>query len=343
MTEQNLYVTADSIGMPTGGGKVTRHEARALADTGETIVWQFPDEPRPWGPDLAASARLAAMPDFAPKRAHFYSGTFTYTIEILKDRGCAISYTAAAHDVAVSRREHERLGVPFDYPHLVDPDLWSAYVRGYQRADVVICPSSYSATIMRSYGCADVVVIPHGFDPPAHIAPIPRRFTVGYLGQPGPDKGVSYLLRAWDAWTASHPDALDTALLIAGRGTPHVAPWIRDQCQRGSYCILGEVKEPRELYDACCVYVQPSASEGFGCEVLEARAHGRPVICSDGAGARDYANDIVPARDIDALAAAIDRGFASWQDGDTIAHANRDAIADLTWTHVRARYARLFS
>lgn len=337
-----LYVTADAIGTATGGGRVTRCESQALASIGDAEIWQFPDEPRPWGADLAASSRLIARPTLTPRRAHFYSGTFTTTIEILKARGTTISYTAAAHDIAVSKQEHELLGGSFSYPHLTDPEQWHAYLRGYLLADVVVCPSIYSEGIMRGYGCEHVKIIPHGFDLPTHIARIPGRFVVGYLGQPGPDKGLVYLLRAWNTWSTSHPDAL---LVIAGRGTLSVAPWIRELCRAGSYYVQGEVAEPRELYDACCVYVQPSASEGFGCEVLEARAHGRPVICSDGAGAREYANDVIQARDHVELARAIDRWFMKWRVDPQamITIADRSAIAHLTWNDIRDRYIELWS
>jgi glycosyltransferase involved in cell wall biosynthesis len=341
-----LYITADAIGTATGGGKVTHHESRALASVGDTEIWQFPDEPRPWGADLAASSRLEERPEYAPQRAHFYSGTFTKTIEILCARGTEISYTAAAHDIGVSRREHERLGIPFDYPHLdMASPSWEAYLRGYLLANIVVCPSAYSADIMRGYGCQNVTVIPHGFDPPARLAPIPRRFIVGYLGQPGPDKGLSYLLRAWDVWSATRPNTADVLLLIAGRGTLHVLPWIRQLCAHGSYYVRGEVSEPSDLYDTCCLYIQPSASEGMGCEVLEARAHGRPVICSDGAGARDHANQVVPACDPSAIASAIDRWHSRWRDSpqSLTTLADPSAIGHLTWGHIRDRYVKLFS
>ena len=343
MAGLNLYVTADAIGTATGGGKVTHHESQALASVGDTEIWQFPNEPRPWGADLAASSRLKALPQYKPHRAHFYSGTFTRTIELLRARGAKISYTAAAHDIGVSQREHERLGLSFDYPHLTDPVQWHAYLRGYLLADLVVCPSSYSARIMNSYGCKRVAVIPHGFDPPARIAPIPDLFIVGYLGQPGPDKGLTYLMRAWSVWSSGRTDTL---LAIAGRGMLHVMPWIRELCSSGSFYVRGEVAEPNELYDACCLYVQSSSSEGFGCEILEARAHGRPVICSDGAGARDFANHVVPACDPAELASAIDYWYAKWLAScseEMIALADRAAISHLTWDHIRERYVELFT
>jgi glycosyltransferase involved in cell wall biosynthesis len=346
----NLYVTGDAIGTATGGGKVTRNEAQALSACGETEVWQFPNDLRPWGPDFAAAARLAARPDFRPEHAHFYSGTFTRTIVELLDRGTIVSYTAAAHDIAVSRREHELLGLPFDYPHLVDPAQWREYLRGYLLADVVVCPSAYSAQVMRRYGCERVRVIPHGYDPPGRIAPIPSRFVVGYLGQPGPDKGLVYLIRAWDAWCRDRAGpARDALLVIAGRGTmPLIPAWVRELCTHGSYYVQGEVREPRDLYDACCLYIQPSVSEGFGCEVVEARAHGRPVVCSDGAGARDHATQVVPACDVGSLASAIDDWYGKWlvdPQGDPqgfIALADPGAISHLTWDRVRDQYVALF-
>jgi len=335
----SLYITADAIGTPTGGGKVTFHESAALAaaSSGDAEVWQFPHEPRPWEPDAAAVKMLKARPDLKPARAHFYAGTFTQTIELLRDRGTRVTYTCAAHDINASREEHARLGFTFDYPHLTDPHLWQRYVRGYVLADAVVCPSDYSAALMRTYGCQNVSVIPHGYDPPASIAQIPSRFVVGYLGQPGPDKGLAYLLRAWDAWSRDKPDTL---LLVGGRGTLAVLPWVRENCPNGSFHFVGEVAAPRDVYDACCVYSQSSVSEGFGCEVLEARAHGRPVICSDGAGAHTFANTVVPARNIDALVAAFDTWHTRWrQDPQAlIALSEREAIGDLTWDKIRERY-----
>lgn len=343
-----LYVTADAIGTATGGGKVTHHESRALASLGDVDdmkIWQFPDEDRPWGADRMASARLELEPSYKPERAHFYSGTFTKTIEILKARGTSVSYTAAAHSIEISKAEHERLGLPFDYPHLTEPHQWVRYLRGYLLADVVVCPSKNSAALMQNYGCKNVVVIPHGFDPPAKIAPVPDRFVVGYLGQPGPDKGLAYLIDAWSRWSAGRSNT-DALLMIAGRGTLGVASWIRDLFgPSGSYYVRGEVADPSELYDACCVYVQPSASEGFGCEVLEARAHGRPVICSDGAGACDFANQVVSARDAGAIARAIDRWHARWKEKpqSMITWADPSGISSLTWKHVRWRYAEFWT
>lgn len=336
-----LYATADAIGTETGGGSVTKHESEEIAALGETTtILSYPDAPRPWGADEAASYWLQTHTSLRPKLAHFYSGTFTKTIEILKERGCKVTYTAAAHDINVSREEHEKLGLPFDYPHLNEPELWVRYVRGYLLADVVVCPSTLSKKCMESYGCKNVVVIPHGVDLPAKIAPLPKRFAVAYLGQPGPDKGLIYLLQAWKML-----DYTDAVLTIAGRGTEHLLGMVR-AFGGGNIYLRGWIEDPSEIYDGCSVYVQPSASEGFGLEVLEAMAHGRPVICSDGAGAADVAYRVVSARNPQALADAIAAVRQVSVPPDTVSdymkNMARQRAERHTWPIIRECYADLW-
>ena len=71
--------------------------------------------------------------------------------------------------------------------------------------------------------------------------------------------------------------------------------------------MMGYVQDPACLYNRCSVYVQPSATEGFGMEVPEAMSYGRPVIVSDGVGAADCVTDgvdgfVVPKTNAKALA-----------------------------------------
>src|SRR5690606_22842703 len=131
---------------------------------------------------------------------HIYSGTFSSTVKALKERNAKVSYTAAAHDLKESKKEHDMWGVPFEYPHLIDPDLWSRYVAGYLNADLLICPSNHSAQVMKEFGYdRRIEVIPHGCNLPEVVKPLPSQFTLGYLGAIGPDKGLKYLIEAWKA------------------------------------------------------------------------------------------------------------------------------------------------
>lgn len=339
----NLYVTVDKIAEKSGGGLVTYHESEALKSLGPCDVWDrstlncIGEEPWKW--DVTAHRRvLAASEPF--QLAHFYSGTFSSTINKLKNNGCKVTYMAAAHDINASRKAHEELGIPYNYPHLTDPNLWKRYVAGYLAADVVICPSRHSEQVMRSYGCKNVVVIPHGCTLPETVAPLPGRFVAGYLGSYGADKSVIDLLKAWKKLNYR-----DATLILAGRDS--TSPFVQSlvtQFGGGSIILAGWVDDVADFYAGISLLCQPSRSEGFGLEVLEALAHGRPVVCSDGAGAADVVTSevgrVFPAGDVDALAAAIH----VYRTGALLESRSHCAgvASQYTWDKIRQRYVNLW-
>ena len=385
----NLYITADQIGIQSGGGAVTFHESEALKSLGPCEVWGReqlnPVHDDPWGWDYNANVKL--MRSFwqegepSPSLAHFYAGTFSHSVERLREHDCKVVYTAAAHDVALSRREHERFGIDFagTYPHLCEPELWRRYVQGYLDADVLVCPSRLSADVMRGHGAKQrIEVIPHGVDLPkckrclgektyatsgmkpgevwsmycnacngtglAPIAPLPPQFRVGYLGSYGADKGVVYLLQAWAKLNFN-----DAVLVLGGRDSqsPFVEELIRITGARNVVCT-GWVKDVGDFYNQISFYVQPSVTEGFGIEVLEAMAHGRPVICSTGAGAADAmpcpghwaCGTVFPPADAHALAEHI-HAARRWE-LDHLGQLNREHAEQYTWDKIRQRYVALW-
>lgn len=341
-----LYLTADSIGTPTGGGVVTWNESEALKSLGECEIWSRKqletdgEEPWKWDQRGLKSLDQFDMGSFAGKvkLCHVYSGTFSESVKKLKGNGTKVCYTIAAHDREVSRREHERLGIPFQYPHLVQEDLWERYIEGYRLADIIICPSTVAAQTVRNYGpdFADkrIEVIPHGVDLPGRVASLPRRWTVGYLGSYGADKGVIYLLQAWAKLAYK-----DATLVLAGRDSVSMGPLVK-QLRLANVHLMGWAGNVSDFYNSISLYVQPSATEGFGIEVLEALAHGRPVLCSKGAGAQDMVSEWYrfPACDAEGLAGKIDTvkirggcvgmGYPDWE-----------GIAEqYTWDKIRQRY-----
>ncbi len=348
-----LYITADKVGTETGGGKVAAQELQALQTLGTEPVIRISREELgdcqdPWGWD----ERACCFRDWfvlQPKLAHFYSGTFGQTVDRLKWNGCKIVYTIAAHDRDVSRQEHEKMGAGFPYIHLTNSNLWKRYIYGYQIADVIVCPSTVAARTVRAYGKEfenkRIEVIPHGVDlPPIEsLKPHPNQFTVGYLGSYGFDKGVRYLLEAWKKLNYKN-----ATLLLGGRDS--TSPFVRQMIQTfggGNIELVGWVDNTKDFYDRLSLYVQASASEGFGLEVLEAMACGRPVICSDGAGAQD----VIPlgpefkvhARNSNYIADAIDCSKTKRSnDLEAIGWIMRDAAENYTWDKIRDRYVQLW-
>lgn len=338
-----FYLTADRIGAPTGGGAVTYHEAQALSEFGQCEAWEFPDAERPWGSDGAAWERLVARTDYRPALCHIYAGCFTATVNELKARGCKVVYTVAAHDRRVSREEHEALGMAFPYPHLTDDTLWRQYIGGILAADVVVVPGEAPRRVLEREGVdpGRIRVIPHGHTQPDRIAPMPHGFHVGYLGACTPDKGLRYLIAAWAK--LNYPDAV---LHIAGTNAPDLWPMVRE-AGRGNFNLRGYLPSASMLYNSVNLYVQPSATEGFGIEVVEAMAHGRPVICSKGAGAAAWASETCVARDVNSLAGVIHamrERMAGWGDPANLPPLSTgESVAGLTWDHIRERYKGLWA
>lgn len=392
-----LYCTADRIAAPSGGGLVTSQELRALKELSARLVVERRDPtlsaltvlsreslggagPEPWKWDLVASNKYDWYVD-PPRLAHFYSGTFARAVAKLKRNGCKVVYTIAAHDREVSRREHEKMGLPFPYPHLTDPNQWKQYIDGYRMADVIICPSSIAANTVRAYGpdfaAKDIRVIPHGCTLPIETCsyckgdgeigtgpnditdwdhcprckgskieppkPLPKTFTVGYMGSLGCDKGVRYLLEAWKKL-----DYRDGSLLVlAGRDTATpTARYLLQKYGGGNVMLAGWQKSVSDWYNSLSLYVQPSATEGFGLEVLEAMSHARPVICSDGAGAVDLVREagvgsLTYACNTDHLSTLIDAAKMQWNLEQLGAQA-RECAANYTWGKIRTQYQQVW-
>ena len=396
----NLYITADQVGIQTGGGVVTFNESEAMKVLGPCEVWGREQLPtgghvvgglhpsaynEPWGWDLHAYEKLHLPRTESFRLAHFYAGTFSTTVDRLRRSGCKVTYTAAAHDVQASRRAHEELGVPFNYLHLTDPKLWERYVRGYLEADVLICPSTHSANVMRGFGATNrIEIIPHGCSLPecnlchgtkvvfegnrhlpeddpgyswehpcpvcegtgiAPITPLPPQFRLGYLGSYGADKSVVTLLKAWKKLNYS-----DAVLVLGGRDSN--SQWTHALLQHCDYprnvVLTGWVDDVSTFYNSISCYCQPSLTEGFGIEVLEAMVYGRAVICSTGAGAVDLLEFgmTFPAGDVDALAQQIHLCHTNWKLGGTafpqMGRTNRLLAERYTWPKIRKRYMDLW-
>jgi len=150
-----------------------------------------------------------------------------------------------------------------------------------------------------------------------------------FVGTSEQRKGIVTLVKAMERVQRTDPDL---RLVIAG---------MRGNGLRGDEAVvmseLGHVDDATlaALYRNAVVFAFPSRYEGFGLPVLEAMAHGAPVITTNVTAIPEAAGDAahyVPADDADALAAAIarirrDRSYAASLRERGLAHAAR-----MTWT-----------
>ncbi|MBZ1392359.1 glycosyltransferase family 4 protein [Psychrobacter pacificensis] len=100
-------------------------------------------------------------------------------------------------------------------------------------------------------------------------------------------------------WVDDNPDSIEQRELDA---------WIED----GLFNFLGKLNDVKSAIADSSVYVLPSYREGTPRTVLEAMAMGRAVITTDAPGCRETVVDghngyLVPVKDVNALAAAMER------------------------------------
>lgn len=190
-----------------------------------------------------------------------------------------------------------------------------------KRARHVFCPSAYLRKVALGWGLrsAKVSVLPNPApDVPALRSRDELRSELGlegdvlvFAGRLGPQKSFGTAL---DALARTH----EVTLVVAGDG-PERAALERRTTELGLYGrvrFLGSVPRERvlELFRAADASLLPSAWENFPHTVVEALAVGCPVIATAVGGVPEVVTDgenglLVPARDPDALAGAIDRFF----------------------------------
>lgn len=135
---------------------------------------------------------------------------------------------------------------------------------------------------------ARAVVIPLGVDIPDQVPRVEERGVLRllYLGRLHPVKGLERLLDACARVQATA--RIPWNLTIAGTGDAHYTSVLRASIERLGLArhvrlvglVVGEKK--RELFARSDVLIMPSFVESFGLSIVEALAHGVPVIASRG-------------------------------------------------------------
>jgi glycosyltransferase involved in cell wall biosynthesis len=184
-------------------------------------------------------------------------------------------------------------------------------------ADVVVCASTFVKNSLAQRGWPDsqLRVLPYGVTVPA--APLPAKrpahpLRLLYAGPIGPHKGIHHLFRA----LSDVPEKAVT-LTLAGQWLPGFRSWIERRF-RVPFHYAGHLPAARlsEEYRNADVLLFPALRDGFGLVLVEAMAHGVPVIASTSCAAPDLIRDGVegliippsnPARLRQAIQVLLDR------------------------------------
>ena len=204
------------------------------------------------------------------------------------------------------------------------------------RAAVVVTPSEWTASRLRALGRGQPpVVIGNGVELPSGPAPA-ATFAVpptGYLLHSGhlePRKNLAVVVRALQRL----PHAARPELWLAGHDTG-IGDALAQQAQTAGTALrrCGRVDDAQlaMLYAHARAVVVPSRHEGFGLPVLEAFAHGRPVLFAAGSALTEVAAGlgVELAPDDDAAWAA---AIADCRDHDDDRQARRAHAARHGWS-----------
>lgn len=201
------------------------------------------------------------------------------------------------------------------------------------RTHFYICPSeAVRDDLVRHWGVATerAMVVPYGMNPQwLALEPKPQRGRLLFVGTAELRKGIHYLAMAAEKLISR---GLNYEFRVAGNVT--------DQVRRQPVCrhlnFLGRVPRHRihQEFQQADVFVLPSLAEGSAEVTYEALACGVPVITTKAAGSvvRDGVEGrIVPERDSEILAEAIQELVEDRQKRDRMAHAARDRAREYTW------------
>lgn len=200
-------------------------------------------------------------------------------------------------------------------------------------ADGVVAPSDFVVQSLQARGvpAEKIDVVPYPADLTAYV---PKRrearrgpLRVLFLGNVNLMKGIPYLL---EAAARLGPEVVEVRVVGGIEVTrERLVPYE----EGGSVRFLGRV--PRsgvaDHLDWADILCMPSLCEGQSLATNEALASGLPVVCTPNSGSRvrdGVDGTIVPPRDIDSLAEAIeryarDREFLRWQSDQAIADRDR--------------------
>lgn len=186
----------------------------------------------------------------------------------------------------------------------------------YELADAIVCPSRMERTRFVHYypHLKDKVeIISNGIDA-SNIKPkrksIPNRLL--YVGRIARSKGLETLLLALALLSRKKPRLV---LHVVGHGSPSSMKRVKDIISkkrlkdRVVFHPWVEQNEVYRFYKASTVVIIPSHYESFGMVMLEAMAHGTPVIVTTEVGAaEDFSRSVVikvPPKDPRILAESI--------------------------------------
>jgi glycosyltransferase involved in cell wall biosynthesis len=252
----------------------------------------------------------------------------------------------------VTSRECKKLGIKLSKSHYTafNEKILAREEREFATADRLLCPSEFVVKTFLREGFPKNRLCQHqyGYDPEV-LSPYDRSnsnatdgsFSIVYVGDCHPLKGLHFALRAWVASQASK----EGRFYICGRFMPEYRELLQDSLSHSSVEYLGFTPDAGKVMRRCDALVLPSLAEGSAIVTYEARACGCVLLVSDAAGAvcehmKDglihKSGDTNTLRDhIDLLAS--DKNLRERLQANSLA-----GVASLTWTEAAKKLVKIY-
>jgi len=221
-----------------------------------------------------------------------------------------------------------------------------------RHADLIIAVSSFTAAQISSLlpvEASRIRVVPHGVHLPAVVPPENQREKIVlFVGALQIRKNLVRLIQAFEALPMAAPQEA-WRLILAGAPSGYGASALLERATNspaaGRIQIAGYLapRELQQLYARASIFAFPSLDEGFGIPVLEAMAHGIPVVTSNCSALPEVAGDaalLVNPLDYSEIAHALTRLASDGALRQTLTERGRERAKNYSWPRaVAATYS----
>lgn len=224
--------------------------------------------------------------------------------------------------------------------------------RLFARAAVVVAPSRFNAEALAAYHRDEIEVLPNVVDvaidewrPRSKLRP-----RVLWMRSLHEIYGPDVALQAFASVHATHQDA---RLTMAGPDKGEIVGQMRELAQRLG---IAEAVEFTGFLDPAAkaqafldhdIFLNTSRVDNTPVSLLEAAAHGLPVVSTDPGGIPSLFDDgqnalLASVDDSDALTAHIQLLLSQPDAAGALSEKGRDLVASMTWPSLRERWADVF-
>jgi glycosyltransferase involved in cell wall biosynthesis len=281
---------------PSGIAVYSRELLSGLANIYTQDEFVFCYRPKQWRqasrPKLPNVRRRLLQPPLPTFNADLF-----HALNQRVDRRPAKKVISTFHDLFVMTGEYS------------SPDFRKRFTEQARRAarnsDLIIAVSEFTANQVSSllqFDSSRIRIVPHGVRQPAMQSGSQRENIILFVGALQIRKNVIRLIQAFEGLSGCHRQDRDRfgnswRLVLAGAPSGYQADHILDRIAK-SKCrdhieVAGYISqsELESLYSRASIFALPSLDEGFGIPVLEAMAHGVPVITSNRSALVEVAGD----------------------------------------------------